>query len=210
MANHVVLIGDSIFDNGMYVPGGPPLIKQLQPILPKDWQASLVAVDGAVVSSVHGQLERLPDDTTHLVLSVGGNNALGVAYHIFNANSSSVRQSLGQVADAIRAFRKEYRALLEEILLLNLPLTVCTIYDHVPGLGDAEMVGLTIFNDIITRNAFEVGARLIDLRIVCKEETDYSSLSPIEPSVAGGAKIARAIAGALLDDHSYRRVIIGY
>jgi hypothetical protein len=34
---------------------------------------------------------------------------------------------------------------------------------------------------------------LIDLRLVCDEDTDFAN--PIEPSVHGGAKIARVIAG---------------
>src|SRR5437764_15264123 len=74
---HVVLLGDSIFDNGSYVPGGPPVIEQLRRGLPGGWKATLLAVDGAVCSSVAAQLQRLPDDATHLCVSVGGNDALG-------------------------------------------------------------------------------------------------------------------------------------
>ncbi len=31
---HVVLLGDSIFDNGVYVPGGPDVVTQLRAELP--------------------------------------------------------------------------------------------------------------------------------------------------------------------------------
>jgi hypothetical protein len=44
--NHVVLLGDSIFDNATYVPGELPVIDQLRQNLPKGWQATLAAVDG--------------------------------------------------------------------------------------------------------------------------------------------------------------------
>lgn len=27
---HIILLGDSIFDNGVYVPGGPDVVKQLR------------------------------------------------------------------------------------------------------------------------------------------------------------------------------------
>ena len=37
------------------------------------------------------------------------------------------------------------------------------------------------------------GVPVIDLRLVCTEAGDYSPMSPIEPSVVGGAKIAGAI-----------------
>jgi hypothetical protein len=31
---HIILLGDSIFDNGVYVPGGPDVVKQLRQVLP--------------------------------------------------------------------------------------------------------------------------------------------------------------------------------
>jgi hypothetical protein len=43
---HVVLLGDSTFDNAAYVAGGPDVPTQLQAHLPHDWRVSLVAVDG--------------------------------------------------------------------------------------------------------------------------------------------------------------------
>src|SRR4051812_30929997 len=57
---HVILLGDSIFDNASYVPGRPPVVEQVGRSLPPGWQASLLAVDGHVVSDVSHQLTRLP------------------------------------------------------------------------------------------------------------------------------------------------------
>jgi len=37
------------------------------------------------------------------------------------------------------------------------------------------------------------------LRLICNEASDYAKSSPIEPSVAGGGKIARAIRRAVTD-----------
>ena len=79
--NHIVLLGDSIFDNATYVKGGPAVIQQLQAKLPDGWNATLCAVDGSMVQDVQGQLSRLPKDATHLVLSAGGNNALRQLQH---------------------------------------------------------------------------------------------------------------------------------
>jgi hypothetical protein len=73
---HVVLLGDSIFDNASYVPGGLSLIEQLLHNVPDGWQASLLAVDGSVAADVLEQLRDLPPDASHLVVSAGGNNAL--------------------------------------------------------------------------------------------------------------------------------------
>ena len=65
----------------------------------------------------------------------------------------------------------------------------------------------------IIRAAFESSVPLIDLRLVCSEPGDYAN--PIEPSVQGGAKIARAIervlgAERISTDIAYTARINGY
>lgn len=200
MSRHIVLIGDSIFDNETYVPGGPSVIEHMRRILPGQDRATLIAVDGARVASVEFQLPRIPADATHLVLSVGGNDALWLAGNIFSQNSSDVREALRQLAESIGDFKFRYRQLIMELRDMRLPLITCTIYDAVPGLDAAEITGLCVFNDFISRMAFEVGATLIDLRTLCHEASDYSPISPIEPSVRGGGKIAHAILAAVSAD----------
>jgi len=207
VTGHVVLLGDSIFDNALYVPGGPSVLEHLRRLLPRDWRATLLALDGAVVSSVFRQLERLPEDATHLVLSVGGNNALWTAGNYFSLETATVRDALEKIAEARGEFAAEYRQLIDALRALGKSLTICTIYDAIPGLAGSEIAGLCLFNDIITRNAFRVGATLIDLRTICRENADYSALSPIEPSAAGGGKIARAIVEAVLGGSAASSVI---
>ena len=53
--NHVVLLGDSIFDNAAYVYGSSDVITHLNSILPQDWKATLLAVDGSISTDVIGQ-----------------------------------------------------------------------------------------------------------------------------------------------------------
>src|SRR5215216_1184181 len=96
---HVVLLGDSIFDNGAYVPGEPDVVRQVQARLPQDWRASLCAVDGAVTLDVARQLPRIPRDATHLVVSVGGNDAL--------RRSRVMQQRVLLVADALTQLASE-------------------------------------------------------------------------------------------------------
>ena len=55
---HVVLLGDSIFDNASYVPGKQPVIDQLRGQLPTSWEATLLAVDGDVTKDVLKQTSR--------------------------------------------------------------------------------------------------------------------------------------------------------
>lgn len=77
--NHIILLGDSIFDNGIYVPDGPAVIDHLHTALPAEWKATLIAHDGDVVAHIERQLSQVPSNATHLVISVGGNDALSAA-----------------------------------------------------------------------------------------------------------------------------------
>lgn len=90
---HIVLLGDSIFDNARYVPGGPSVVEHLRRALPAAWRATLLAVDGSVAADVVRQLADLPADATHLVVSAGGNDALGHSYTILHGTADSGRRS---------------------------------------------------------------------------------------------------------------------
>jgi hypothetical protein len=205
---HIVLLGDSIFDNARYVPDRPPVIEQLRRSLPTGWRASLLAADGAVVEDVCGQLANLPDDATHLFVSAGGNDGLG-EITILGESVSSVAEALELLRDVQARFRDEYRKMLKTLCAVGKPAAVCTIYDAIPGLGLSEQAAVAVFNDVILREAFRAGVPVIDLRLVCNQPEDYSPLSSIEPSLAGGSKIARAIAElATSHDFDSRRTVI--
>ena len=194
MPNHVVLLGDSIFDNGPYVPANETVSDHLSAILPAGWRSTLLAKDGAVVSSVaEFQIERIPQDATHLVLSVGGNNALAVSAYVLGMKANTIRDALAALAQPVQDFSEQYARLLDILRSRHLPLIVCTVYDAVPGLQVAERMGLSLFNDVIARNVIAGGDIMMDLREICTEADDYSEVSPIEPSSVGGAKIAREI-----------------
>jgi lysophospholipase L1-like esterase len=193
---HVALLGDSIFDNAAYVRGGPDVVTQLRATMPDGWTATLLAVDGDVIDGVARQLARLPADATHLVVSAGGNDALGHS-DLLERRANSSPQVLGWLADAAGSFEKRYRRMLDALVARRLPLTLCTIYNG--NLGEPTQrlatTALAVFDDVILRLAAERSLDVIELRLVCTESGDYAN--PIEPSMQGGAKIARAIARAL-------------
>lgn len=189
---HAILLGDSIFDNGVYVPGGPDVVKQLRARLPFQAKASLLAVDGAVTRGVLSQLARVPADATHLVVSAGGNDALG-ASHLLHQSVGNVAEAVSLLENAQSRFARDYAEMADAVLARGLPTAFCMIYDTPPSSPDQRIIrtALAIFNDVITRVVFSRGAALIDLRLICNEDTDYAN--PIEPSVAGGEKISHAI-----------------
>ena len=190
---HVVLLGDSIFDNQAYIGSAPDVVQQLRARLGPGWSATLLAVDGHVTADVRGQLARLPRDASHLVVSVGGNDALGSS-SVLAERATSVADAVGRLAEAQSRFRRDYTAMVEAVLARKLPTALCTVYDTLYPEPQRRLVvaALALFNDVITRAAFAHRLPVIDLRLICDDPADYAN--PIEPSARGGDKIAAAIA----------------
>lgn len=202
---HIVLLGDSIFDNGAYVPGDPDVVAQLRRILPAGWEASLLAVDGAIVDNVLEQIKRIPESSTHLAVSAGGNDALGNA-HLLSAPASSVSAALTMLGQAQSRFAKDYARLAERLAATKLPVSLCTIYDTPASAPGQPLIriALSLFNDVISRAAFMHGFSLLDLRLICDRDDDYAN--PIEPSAQGGEKIASAISAFATAEPNITRV----
>ncbi len=62
MTKHLILLGDSIFDNGVYVELGQNdvTVHLERKLISLDWKLDMRAVDGSVVSDVVNQLLVLP------------------------------------------------------------------------------------------------------------------------------------------------------
>lgn len=71
MALHLVLLGESVFDNQAYVASSRAVIDHVRAGLPGGAQATPLAVDGDATTDVARQMRHLPADATHLALSVG-------------------------------------------------------------------------------------------------------------------------------------------
>src|SRR3954453_609630 len=124
----LVLLGDSTFDNAAYVRGGPAVIDQVRGLLPGGWRPPLRAVDGSRIEGVHRQLRRLPDDASHLVLSVGGNDLLAEA-GVLGKPAGTVGRGVAMLADVRDRFEGEYAALLRAVVATVLPTVACTMYE---------------------------------------------------------------------------------
>jgi len=201
---HVVLLGDSSFDNKAHVGGQADVVTHLRRQLPHPWRATLAAADGAVSSDVHRQLARIPSDATHVVISVGGNDGLR-REGVFGEAARSVGEGMARLTEVRERFRQDYGAMLGAVLGRGLPTALCTIYD--PRFTDPlrqrlGVTGLALFNDVILRAAFAQGLPVLDLRLICDENADFAN--SIEPSGWGGEKIAAAIV-RLLSEHDFTR-----
>jgi len=200
--SHIVLLGDSIFDNKAYVGAEPDVIAHLRQILPADWQATLNAVDGSIVENVGAQLAKIPAAATHLVISVGGNDALMNA-DVLQMQAGSAAEVLNVLANRASDFEIQYRRMLSNILSRGLPTVVSTVY--YPNFPDSLIqkiatTALTVFNDVIIRQAILAGVPFLDLRLICNESDDYAN--EIEPSGKGGGKIAAKIL-EVVENHNF-------
>jgi hypothetical protein len=196
LRNHVVLLGDSIFDNAAYTSGAPDVITHLRRLLRAGWQATLCAVDGATTLGLAAQLARVPVDASHLVIAIGGNDALQNS-DLLSLRVTSSTQALAIFADRIATFERAYRTAIAGAMKLDRHTAICTVYNGAlePERATVARVGLALFNDVILRTAIDLRLDALELRSICTEPSDYAN--PIEPSAQGGLKIARAISRLL-------------
>ena len=143
---HLILFGASTFDNAAYTTGGPAFIDQVQQRLPAGWAATLLAVDGDTTADIHEQLERMPADATHLVLSVGGNDALDWVAAL-DAPARSVKDALSVLTQMKTQFQHSYRATIAELLALNKPLWA-------PARTCRNLAGVKLLMDLETNCRF--------------------------------------------------------
>jgi hypothetical protein len=172
---HIVLVGDSIFDNARYTKGGPDVIAQVRQLVPAGWQASLLAVDGSTTESVPEQLNNLPSDASHLVLSVGGNDAIMNA-DVLRMPAQSTGHALQALHDVSQKFYRSYRSAVAACVQSGLPVTICTVYNGCfpdPEYQRLISTALMVFNDVILRVGIEHGLTMIDLHwfVLCPKIT---------------------------------------
>ena len=216
---HIILAGDSVFDNRSYVnPGEPDVRKQVDGLLDTGDKVTLLAVDGDMNNNVSKQLDNIPNDTTHLFISIGGNDAL---MHIdaFKESVSTIGEALDSLNERVQEFEQDYIKMLTNVLKHRLKTTVCTIYNphfehssldriiymlpensDLKKLQQRSTTALPLFNNIIFQEAFNFGLPVMDLRLIFDSDEDYAN--PIEPSVVGGMKMAKIIK-EISDNHNF-------
>jgi hypothetical protein len=197
MMAHIVLLGDSIFDNKAYTAGEPDVITHLRGMMSPEWKATLQAIDGSVIKNVSKQMSDCSPDATHFVISVGGNDAILNA-DVLQMVVNSSAEVFNELANRVGTFEHHYREMLKTVLSKNLPTVVCTIYfPNIPEnfAQKISAAALASFNDVIIRQAVLHSVPVLDLRLICNEKTDYAN--EIEPSGQGGRKIAAKILEAV-------------
>src|SRR3974390_1315768 len=128
---HVVLLGDSVFDNAAYVDGGLSVSDHLRRELPPTSTVTLLAADGSSASGVPLPLPGIPAEAPHMVFSAGGNDAYN-ASPVLTRRVSSVTEAVELLAGVRTEFRDDYERLLAAVEQIRGPGLGCPGVPHVP------------------------------------------------------------------------------
>jgi len=205
---HVTLLGDSIFDNKSYVRGHERsvtgVLERRLSSINKDWKVTNCSVDGAVAASVARQISTVPSTTTHIFVSVIGNDCLRVLWTLrlegWEKVAADPTPTNPVLADILNGLAKEYTDALVEVKKLGLPFTVANLY--APRFEEDQAVhtfchfAVQLVNARLKAIANAHGAQVIDLFSLFTHADDYAN--SIEPGVQGSEKIAKAIEDVLL------------
>ncbi len=199
MSEHIVLLGDSVFDNRRYVGDSPDVITYLRQMLPEGYTASLYAVDGDKILDIKTQIRNTPEDVTRFFISVGGNDALE-NIHLLSDDSLTGPETLKQLAQQADSFYGKYSQAIDAVLKYNRPTYLFTIYngDLDENIKVAAKAAVSVYNDRIYSAANKRKIPVVELRGICNQREDF--VSAIEPSAGGGKKIAAAICRCVLKE----------
>ena len=193
----LTLLGDSIIDNKFYVKNSEySVTEHIENI--SSFQVEMIAVDGDTTKEVlSNQIGKIQNSSTHIVLSVGGNDLLQNLDLLF-LESESMISSLETSFDLIASIHEKYETIIENLLQHNAKILLCTVYEgdlesdlNLARVNKAGQSLLKMFNDTIYFLSNKYNLNVLELRNIFTEKTDYAN--PIEPSHIGGEKLANQI-----------------
>ena len=187
---NIILLGDSILDNHLYVPKGKTVEDFLQRSLDNPYiKIYNFAEDNSTIEDVlNNQVKLIPDilnsSSTIIFLSIGGNDIINkfiIHSKMRNDDPTFVLQTL---------FIK-YKNLLDTIhqKLKKTSLVLLDIYYPTNPLFHKYIPVLQKWNELLEKNI--TTNRIIPISKNVRESSDFTN--NIEPSEKGGEKIAKSI-----------------
>mgnify|MGYP001160075597 CR=1 FL=1 len=198
--NKVVLFGDSIIDNKIYVNHGEfSVLEHLENI--SNYEYIQVAYDGHTTFDVQNKQLHLSTivKPSHIVLSVGGNDLLQNLSYLSKSPVSNVNEAVSGIQQHIfEPLEQRFETIIEELSSQRANLLICTVYegdlgrtDEFKDVLDSSKIMVSSFNDIVYKTAKKYNADVLELREIFISSDDYAN--PIEPSHIGGEKLAKSI-----------------
>ncbi len=178
----VILMGDSVLNNANYVPSGKSVYDSLKSKLSK---VINLAKDGATISDLYGQLDKIPVDlnntNTYIFISAGGND-------ILNKRTELSSTEIKRLFDSYMVFLNALRAKLGsvKINILNLYLPSNPRYQ-------TYKTSIDQWNQLIQSSSNKIGEmyNVVNLNTLLTSPDDF--VYDIEPSESASDKIAYLI-----------------
>jgi hypothetical protein len=190
---HLVLLGDALQNIDL---GSGEIESALVPRPRNPWKITVLQ---ALQTLQRGHVREIPEDATHVVISIEGAWAIQ-ASGLLQAGTHTIREALVTLCAAADEFERILAGMIAAAQETGLPTVVCTLVPAryaKPEEHRVAMTALAIFNDRVVRRAFAAALPIVDLRMVCDEDADYTSETLL--SRAGVRKAANVIRAALYE-----------
>jgi hypothetical protein len=182
--HNIVLIGDSMLNNSVYVLSGQSIPDLISKDLEKTTGTTLYnfAKDGATINDCYSQLDKISTDlnnsNTSIFISVGGNNILNSRTKM---DSTAITNLFNQYIELIKSIKTR---------VPNAQLVALNLYFPIRSHYKSYYEAIEQWNKLLEDNIFQ-GYKLIQTNKLLVIEDDFTY--DIEPSFKGGKKIVKAI-----------------
>jgi len=190
---HLVLLGDALQNIDL---GKGQAESALVPRPRNPWKLTVLQPPEVLRQS---RVRAFPAGVTHIVVCVDGGWAIETS-GLLKGRVQSIRDALDTLAAAADEFENMFASLITAATEAGVPTIVCTLVPAryvEPSQERVAATALAIFNDRILRRATAARLSVVELRLVCDEESDYASETLL--SQAGVRKVANVARSALYD-----------
>ena len=180
--NTIILMGDSVLNNANYVPEGKSVYDSLKTKLSN---VINVAKDGATISDLYGQLDKIPVDlnnsNTYIFISAGGNDILNKRTELSNTEISQLFDSYMEFLNALKT------------KLGSVNVNIMNLYLPANPRYQSYKTSINQWNQLIEASSSKIGEtyNVIDLYTLLTNTNDF--VYDIEPSESASDKIAYVI-----------------
>ncbi len=190
---HLVLLGDALQNIDL---GKGQVESTLVPRPRNPWKLTVLQPPEVLRQS---RVRAIPAEATHIGICVDGGWAIETS-GLLKGRAQSIQDALDTLAAAADEFENTFARLIAAAAEAGVPTIVCTLVPARYTEPSRQRVGATalaIFNDRILRRTIAARLSIVELRLICDEDSDYASETLL--SHAGVRKVANVARSALYD-----------
>jgi lysophospholipase L1-like esterase len=184
----IVMLGDSMLENANYVNKDRSVTELVKNYVEaKDYNFYNFAKDGETIPTVShkiarltsNQIQKLNKRTTHIFLSVGGNDILKLNQPL---EASVIVSTFLKYIELIKLIKSRFP---------NAKLTVLNLYTPTASWIEIYRISIKQWNEALEQKKTKYNYGIIDVNKLLFDKQDFTH--DIEPSVIGGQKIVNEI-----------------